>query len=546
MGRRLLLAFLLGAMTVGLPAAVLAHPLGNFTINHYAGITVARDHVTLDVVIDMAEIPTFQERLKIDTDGDGDVSDEEAAAAAPVECGAEGSALRLAVAGSPVSVGTASRAAISFPPGLGGLSTMRIECGYAAALPAALSGPTTITFSDTSFTDRIGWREVIASGDGVAIDANGLPTTSPSKRLTSYPADLISQPLDMRSVTIVATPQAAPTGTAVPAAVGPAEAAAAAGVSVVGAVPGGVGGELPAIFQSVDVSPIVLFLSILTALGLGAGHAVTPGHGKTLMAAYLVGTRGTALHAVGLGLAVTVSHTLGILVLAALVVGAQGLLPPDVVVRGAPVIAAVTIVAIGGWMLIAEVRRRLAARSTVAAGGEHSHGPGHPAELHEHDHATADGHAGRDHHHAAADGHSGHDHHHDEAQLAPGEHRHGGITHSHLPPVGSTISWRGLIALGLAGGLIPSTSALFILLGSIVAGRPAFGFVLVVVFGFGMALVMTGVGLAMVFARTRLDRLPSGSGLGRLARHTPLVAAVVVLAFGLYLTAQAIVGRPVL
>ena len=549
MGRRLLLVFLLGAMTVALPAAVLAHPLGNFTINHYAGITVGRDQVQLDVVIDMAEIPTFQERLKIDTDGDGDVSDEEADAAAPVECAAERSALRLAVAGSPVSVGTASRAAVSFPPGLGGLSTMRIECGYAAAIPATLSGPTTITFSDTSFTDRIGWREVIASGDGVTIEADGLPATSPSKRLTSYPADMISQPLDMRSVTIVATPEAAPVDTAVPAALGPA-AAAAAGVSVVGAVPGGVGGELPAIFQSVDLNPIVLVLSILTALGLGAGHAVTPGHGKTLMAAYLVGTRGTALHAVGLGLAVTVSHTLGILVLAALVVGAQGLLPPDVVVRGAPVIAAVTIVAIGGWMLIAEVRRRLAARSTVAVGGEHSRGPGHDAEPHELHDVAADVHTGHnhdhDHHHAVADVHSGHDHHHDEAPLASGEHRHGGIVHSHLPPAGSTISWRGLIALGLAGGLIPSTSALFILLGSIVAGRPAFGFVLVVVFGFGMALVMNGVGLAMVFARTRLDRLPSGSSLGRLARHAPLVAAVVVLAFGLYLTAQAIGGRPVL
>jgi hypothetical protein len=57
---------------------------------------------------------------------------------------------------------------------------------------------------------------------------------------------------------------------------------------------------------------------------------------------------------------------------------------------------------------------------------------------------------------------------------------------------------------------------------------------------------MTGVGLAMVFARTRLDRLPSGSTFGRLASHAPLVAAVVVLAFGLYLTAQAIGGRPVL
>ncbi len=272
---------------------------------------------------------------------------------------------------------------------------------------------------------------------------------------------------------------------------------------VAGAVPGGIGGELPAIFREIDLTPFVALVSLLTAFGLGAGHALTPGHGKTLMAAYLVGTRGTPLHAVGLGLSVTVSHTLGILVLAGLVVGAQGLLPPDVVVRVAPMIAAVTILAIGGWMLAREVRRRLAAR---AATSSHDHG-----HAHDHEH----------------------------------EHSHGGVRHSHLPAAGSTISWRGLFALGLAGGLIPSTSALIILLGSIVAGRPAFGFLLVVIFGLGMAAVMTGVGLAMVFARSRLDRLPSGSGLGRLASHASLAAAVVVLAFGVYLTAQAFGGRPV-
>jgi ABC-type nickel/cobalt efflux system permease component RcnA len=317
----------------------------------------------------------------------------------------------------------------------------------------------------------------------------------------------------MRSVTIVATPDTAPAVTPAPAI----PAGPVAAQANVGAVPGGVGAELPAIFQAVDLTPIVLLLSVLTALSLGAGHALTPGHGKTLMAAYLVGTRGTPLHAVGLGLAVTISHTLGILVLAGLVVGAQGLLPPDVVVRAAPVIAAVTIVVIGGWMLVGELRRRIAATSAAVSEAPHDHD-----HVHDHEH--------------------GHTHDHPDVPT----HSHGGTTHSHLPPTGSTISWRGLMALGLAGGLIPSTSALFILLGSIVAGRPAFGFVLVVVFGLGMALVMSGVGLAMVFARTRLDRFPSGSGLGRLARHATLVAAVVVLAFGLFLTAQAIGGRPVL
>jgi ABC-type nickel/cobalt efflux system permease component RcnA len=123
-----------------------------------------------------------------------------------------------------------------------------------------------------------------------------------------------------------------------------------------------------------------------------------------------------------------------------------------------------------------------------------------------------------------------------------GAHSHGGSTHTHLPPTGSTITWRGLFALGLAGGLIPSTSALLILLGSIAAGRPAFGFVLVVAFGLGMALVMSGIGLALVMARGRLDRFDGSSAVGRLSGYVPLAAACVVLALGLYLTVQAVGG----
>jgi nickel/cobalt transporter (NicO) family protein len=500
MGRRILRAAALAVLCAGIPAAVLAHPLGNFTINHYAGILVTPADVRLDVVIDMAEIPTFQERLKIDSDCDGDVTDAETAAAAGPSCAAEAGQLRFAVDGVSSELVTAS-SSITFPPGLGGLSTMRIECTFVAPLPSPLTRAT-VTFEDPSYSDRIGWREIVATGDGVSIDSGGLPTTSPSERLTTYPTDLISQPIDTRSASIIVTPAAAGTG-ASPAPLLGNETTVPVGA---GAVPGGIGGELPAIFRELDLTPFVALLSIVTAFALGAGHALTPGHGKTIMAAYLVGTRGTSLHAVGLGLSVTVSHTLGILALAALVVGAQGLLPPDVVVRVTPVVAAVTILAIGGWMLAREGGRRLN-RTGLATAGEHTH-----------------------------------DH---ESGAHPHEHSHGGVTHSHAPTSGSTVSWRGLFALGLAGGLIPSTSALIILLGSIASGRPAFGFVLVVIFGLGMAAVLSAVGLALVLARDRLDRLPSGSGLGFLAQHASVIAAVVVLAFGVYLTAQAVVGRPV-
>ena len=427
---------------------------------------------------------------------------------------------------------------------------------------------TRVDFADSSFADRLGWREIVTAGSGVTLAAAkaGAPirTATTSDRLRTYPTNLLTQALDDKTVSLVVTPggptlpaldiadatplagvgggevASASARPVTPVATAPSvEAAARAPASA--SVPGGVTvGELPSIFRSSDLSPIVLLVSILTAGALGAGHALTPGHGKTLMAAYLVGTRGTPLHAAGLGLSVTVSHTLGILVLAAVVVGAQGFLPPDTVVRSAPVIAAISIVAIGGWMLIGEGRRRWRARAASAA------------VAHEHVHAHGDDLAHDDHGRPRRDDarHARHDHApdrithhaHDATPAIPGEHSHGGVTHSHLPPAGTTISWRSLFVLGLAGGLIPSTSALLILLGSIAAGRPAFGFVLVVAFGLGMALVMGGIGLALVLARGRLDRVDAGSPLGRASGFVPLAAAVLVFGLGLYLTVQAVAG----
>ncbi|HEY7969230.1 MAG TPA: hypothetical protein VID95_04490 [Candidatus Limnocylindrales bacterium] len=560
--RRVALPALLAVLAiVAVPAIASAHPLGNFTINHYAGLTVGRDAIALDVVIDMAEIPAFQERQSMDTDQDGSVSDAEGDAWAATACAGLTNDLHLGLGGAAL-VATPVAHAMSFPPGAGGLSTLRLECGYRAPFATALAGSSALTFSDSSWSERIGWREIVATADGTILDTHGLPATSPSAKLTAYPADMIAQPLDIRSASIAVRPDPAARPAATPAAVAPAP-ATGPGIAVAadrpdpaapapGAVPGGVASELPSIFQSTDLTPFVLLASLASAVALGAWHALTPGHGKTLMAAYLVGSRGTSLHAVGLGLSVATSHTLGIVALALVIVGAQGVLPPDVVVRVTPVVAAVSILAIGGWMLVNEVRRRRASRATQARDDDHAHGHArahaHPLDeaAHGHDHAarpSGDG-DGHDHHadHAHADDH-------DHAQAAgddAGVHSHGGRAHSHLPPSDRTLSWRGLFVLGLAGGLIPSTSALLILLGSIATGRPAFGLVLVVAFGLGMAAVMTGVGLVMVVARGRLDRMPSRSTLGRLATAAPLLASVAVLGLGVVLTWSAVAGRPVL
>jgi ABC-type nickel/cobalt efflux system permease component RcnA len=516
-------------LVVAVPAAVLGHPLGNFTINHYAGVRVEPDRILLDIVIDYAEVPTFQARQDLDLDLDGSVSDAELEDGRTGACEAVAADLDLTVGGVAAKLRLAE-AGLSFPLGVGGLTTMRLVCAFEAPLdPPIGADPVRVGFADRSDAERLGWREIVAVGSGVTLQAveGERRAVSVSDRLLAYPEGRLATPLSDESVTMAVSlggptlppfdvPDADPVAGAVPSApstppsavpASPRPGAAASSAPAV--VPGGIGnGELPAIFRAADLTPVVLLVSLLTAAALGAGHALTPGHGKTLMAAYLVGTRGSPRHALGLGISVSVSHTAGILALAAIVVFAADVLPPDVVVRWAPLVAAVSIVAIGGWMLIGEVRRRR------AAGGPDDDG-------HEHLHDGAD-----DHGHEHAHGH-GHDH----------GHGHG---HSHTPMPGSTITWRSLFLLGLAGGLIPSTSALLILLGSIAAGRPAFGLILVVAFGLGMAAVMSGVGLALVAARDRFDRIQVDGGMARLREVVPLAAAVVVLGFGLALTVQAI------
>jgi ABC-type nickel/cobalt efflux system permease component RcnA len=531
-----LLAAAFGMLLV--PTIAAAHPLGNYTINRYAEVRVEPDRVLLDVVIDQAEIPTFLARQNFDLDGDGEISDEETDAGRVDACRSIAASIELTAGGAALEPVTLE-AGLSFPPGVGGLSTMRQTCAFMARLVSPIANsPTAISYVDRSFPERLGWREIVATGSGVTLVAveGRLRETSVSQRLLSYPTDLIATPIADEQLVVDATlggpalpafdvPDAEPVPGAVieaspsvPAT--PIASAAPPVAATPGVVPGGVSdAELPSIFRQADLTPLVLVLSLLTAAGLGAAHALTPGHGKTLMAAYLVGTRGTALHALGLGLSVSVSHTVGILVLAGVVVGLAGAVAPDVVVRWAPVVAAISIVLIGGWMLLNEVQRRRAARDSRAD--------------HDHEHAHDHGHANRAvHAHPAEPGHAH-------------AHAHGGVAHSHAPAPGSSITWRSLFLLGLAGGLIPSTSALLILLGSIAAGRPLFGFILVVAFGLGMAAVMGGIGFALVAARDRVERIELGV-LARIRETVPLVASVVVLSFGLYLTAQALGGLPTL
>jgi nickel/cobalt exporter len=521
------------ALVALLPAVALAHPLGNFTINHYAGIRVAPTGVSLDLVIDEAEIPTFQERQRIDTNGDGTISPAELEAERVAACPRLVSDLHLAVGGRAVVLQPV-QAGLGFLPGAGGLTTMRIVCELDAPLAAPLAAATSISFEDDAFSERIGWREVVVVGDATTISGAGVLQTSPSDRLTHYPTDLLTQPLAIRSVTVDASPGGpalarwqAPDAQALPGVDpgqvdaggsdtgGPANAGSSNGqaAGLLGAIPGGVGNDLSSIVSGGDLTPALIIGSLLVALGLGAAHALSPGHGKTIMAAYLVGTRGTTRQAIGLGLAVTVSHTLGVLALAVITLAAASTLPPE---RLYPILGLASgglVVVIGAGLLLRRLRALLVARAAgVPHGHAHPHGHEHP-----HDHEQPHGH---EHAHGHVPG-PGQDH-------AP----------EGVPPVG--VSWRSLFALGLSGGLVPSASALILLLGSIAAGRVAYGVVLVVAFGVGMALVLGGVGIALVHASRLAARLPGAGVLGRRWDLLQVGIAALVVALGVVLTSQAL------
>jgi nickel/cobalt exporter len=568
-----------------------AHPLGNFTVNTYSGLRVGPDRLIVDYVVDMAEIPTFQTRQAIDTDDNGRVTGPEAAAWRDRECLRLATGLRATVDGRPAALAVTG-SALTFPKGVGGLQTLRLECALAAPVPAGQS----LTYTDTNLEGRVGWREITAVGDRATLETANVPTTSPSARLTAYPQDQLSSPLNQRTAALRFHPGGPPAppvsgsggGSAAGSAPGsaretptsrceaprrgslaePGTGCAAlstppvAGAEAPGAVQRGGVDRATAAFTALvgerSLSPGFALVALLLAVGLGAAHALAPGHGKTVMAAYLVGLRGTLRQAATIGATVTLTHTAGVLLLGLVLTTSRAVASERVYPW----------LGLGSGLLLAGVGIGLLVRARPGHGHPpphghephhphpHGHGPnrghthprprtlhpalatpgppegepnrqgdGMPASVHSPDPDHPHDHPDPDHPHGHAD--PDHPHPHDHA---------GGV-----PAPGRPLGWRGLVALGLAGGLMPSPSAVVVLLGGIALGQVWFGVALVLAYGLGMAATLTGVGLLLAHLRTRMDRrlrVPEGSVLGRIGRLLPAVTASVIVVVGLGLAAS--------
>ena len=531
-GGRMVLLAVLAASASGLilPAPASAHPMGNYTINRYNGLTIGPAQAQVDRVVDMAEIPALQATQAIDLDANATVSDAEGATWAASSCASGADDLALTIDGSPASLRVVGLG-LSFPPGQAGLSTLRLVCTYSATYPA-LSGLASIEFRDGSFPGRLGWQEIVVVGNGAVLSGADDLAAGSSERLRVYPPAAIQTPLTTSRAEFTATPAGPAATLELPTDAAPVGSAASqimsdSQLATVRTDASDLPSEISAIFQAQDLTLPAILLSIGVAMLIGAAHAASPGHGKTLMAAYLVGTRGTVRHALGLGLTVTISHTIGVLALGAIVLAAGAFLPSERLFPVLGLMGGLVVTAIGLTMLT----QRWRAGRVRAMASSHDHAT-HAESAGIHDHGHDHGHS---HDHGLSHDHDGADAAHDDR----GWHSHGLVRHTHLPSDENPLRRRNLVALGLVGGLVPSASAVLILVAAIAANRPAFGILLTLAFGLGMASVLVGVGVLLVHARTLVERLPSARRLMPIRSLLPLATAAVFLIVGSAMTIQA-------
>lgn len=463
-----------GAALLVTAAPAAAHPLGNFTTNRYARVEVGAQVVRVRYVLDEAELVAFRARAELARDRD-------AVAAARIAEIARG--LRLEIDGRRATLRPVVHH-LSEPEGQGGLSTLRLDVVFEA--PLGDVGDAGATFTDGNQPDRIGWREiVVASTSGARITDSTVPAEDRSDGLRSYPEDLTDAPLDVREAAFRFVP-------------GAGEDRPASLDDVADTARGG--DRFVALVGATTTSPLAIAGALLAALVFGGVHALGPGHGKTVMAAYLVTTQGRRRDALALGGIVSLMHTASVLVLALLLATVGKDVRVERVYPALTVVAGVLVVGVGGTLL----RRRLITRAAVRA----TH------DL-DHDHAPV------------------HDHPHDH----PSGHVHGPGTHTHEVPDGvRPLSRAGLVALGTSGGLFPSPSAVVVLVGAFALGRAGLGLALIAAFSAGLAAVLVGVGLVLVAGRDRL----SASGVTLRMGWLPVAGAGAMTVLGAVLVVQGV------
>ncbi|MFI9588190.1 nickel transporter [Streptomyces sp. NPDC052236] len=488
------------------PPTAHAHPLGNFSVNHHDGLRLSHDRIEDTAVIDSAEVPTAQDKEATDTNRDGTISPAEAANRAAERCTELARRTRGSVSGKQI-VWRSGRSALAYGSGAAGLAVARLTCALLA--DADLSQRAEVTFVSGADPARTGWKEITAvAGDGIRLAKSSAPSRSPSNVLTRYPADEGEHPLDTAAAQFRTEPAASGASGPLKQGQAPAVHAVDRGAVLFPALEN----RLTNLTAGRDLTLPVGLLSVLLALLLGAGHATLPGHAKLAVAACLARREGGVRAALAVGTTVTVTHTAGVLAMGLILTAGSGFLG-ERLLAGLSAASGTLIAVLGTLLAITAVR-------TLRTGRPASHSHSHHGHNHRHAHAHTHGH---DHAHPHENGHRHDSAHHDRKKTG----------RAGLPT---------LLGVGLAGGLVPSPSALVVLLGAIALSRTAFGVLLVLGYGLGMALTLTTAGLLLSDGTSRLATLGQ-QRLPTLRRYTPygtLLTALAVLTVGIGLTLRSL------
>lgn len=548
-----------------------AHPLGNFTVNRYDGLVVAPGELRVHHVEDLAEIPATQAKPDIEKAG------MTAWARQRCETAARGS--EVTVDGRTVEL-TLKSSQARVRPGQAGLDTLRVECRLSA--PVSEDATVALGFRSAGAESGPGWREITARGDRMTLTATDVPKASVSGELTEYPEELLSSPADTTTASLRVRPG------------GPALTESEQDAPAASVLPRGADRWTRALDDLVSRHELTFgfaALALVIAVFLGAMHALAPGHGKTIMAAVATarGGRARLKDVMPLAASVTVTHTLGVVALGLLITAGSAAAPSVITWLG---MASGALVLAAGATL---VRRAWHIRKHGYGHGhghshdhDHDHDHEHPHDHGDHsrEHTNAHPHEHTDetdhtpdrerepvlvaahthtpteaptatqplaHSHAPAEHHShshGHSHERDHTHVPAHPHphphnpshkrgllthTHGGFTHTHS----TAPTLRGTILLGFAGGLVPSPSAVVVLVGAAALGKAWFGLLLVVAYGVGLALTLTAAGFAVVKLGTGvtrvLDRRPRWTAhpvTTFLRRTAPLASALLVVLLG--------------
>lgn len=491
MGKKLTLFFVcLFVFAVSLNA----HPLGNFSFNNYSRIEIEKSQIRLRCVSDIAEIPTFQESQQIDANKNKTLEPEELSAYLEKITPQYISNLKLFLDENPLQIQTADKN-ISLVVGSGNLSTLRIEWNFTAEISAANDAIHRVRFENDNHKERVGWNEIIVNRvAGINVFDSTAFGSGLTDELKTYPEDMLLAPLSERKAEFSFT-----------------TAAVAADVVPLQNRNGGISApvqkdKFAELISIKEFTPAIIAFSLLLAFGFGAMHAMSPGHGKTVVGAYLVGSRGTFKHAVFLGLTVTITHTLGVFALGLITLFASNYILPEKMMPFLSFVSGLLVFFIG----LSLFKDRLFSYMGWKTDSHH-HDHGHSHDQHDHSHHSHD--------------HDTHDHQHSHDGLT---HTHGGSTHSHLPP--EDVTWSSLLGLGISGGLLPCPSALVLMLSAINLGRVGYGLILTLVFSFGLAATLTAVGLVFLYG----GKMFGGSRLAAhpIAKALPVFSAFVIACVG--------------